>query len=117
MAIYEFVLASNRAYANPLITKSGRNALKGTVFESEEKLDYDTTYYWKVQAISASSESEWPEGVFTTESAPPEKPTPAPTPPPAPEPETPAYIWVIIGIGAVLIVAMIILIVRTRRTV
>jgi len=32
-------------------------------------------------------------------------------------PTTPAYIWVIIAVGALLVVAMLILIVRTRRVV
>jgi len=40
---------------------------------------------------------------------------PAPPPPPQPAPITPAYIWATIIIGAVLIIALIILIVRTRR--
>jgi hypothetical protein len=39
-------------------------------------------------------------------------------PPAAPAPiETPAYIWVIIAIGAVLVIAVIVLVVRTRRVV
>jgi hypothetical protein len=50
---------------------------------------------------------------------------PAPPPaqeiviPPAPTPEeiAPGYIWAIIIIGAVLVIAVIVLIVRTRRTV
>jgi hypothetical protein len=42
----------------------------------------------------------------------------APIPePPAPPPTTPAYIWVIIAVGAVLVIALIVLIVRTRRVV
>ncbi|MHC4501171.1 MAG: hypothetical protein ACYS21_18910, partial [Planctomycetota bacterium] len=57
---------------------------------------------------------------------PPSPPAPAPAPapeiviPPAPAPPapiTPAYIWAIIIIGAVLVIALIILIVRTRRPV
>jgi len=34
-----------------------------------------------------------------------------------PEEVTPAYIWIIVAIGAVLVIAVIILIIRTRRVV
>jgi len=40
-----------------------------------------------------------------------------PAPPAAPAPITPAYIWAIIIIGAILVIAVIVLIVRTRRPV
>jgi hypothetical protein len=33
------------------------------------------------------------------------------------DPPTPVYIWVIVGIGAVLTIAVIVLIIRTRRVV
>jgi hypothetical protein len=110
---YEFLLADNPAY-NPIVSKTGANALTGTVYECEVELDYATTYYWKVRAISKTSQSEWAEAVFTTISAPPPPPE-APPPPEKPEPpKTPAYIWVIIGVGAALVIAVIVLIVRTR---
>lgn len=112
---YEFVLATNTAYSTPLISKTGANALTGTTYLSEQTLAYSTTYYWRVRAISKTSQSAWAEGVFTTVAAPPPPPTPPPSPPPAPKPTTPAYIWVIIGIGAALVIAVIILIIRTRR--
>ena len=37
--------------------------------------------------------------------------------PVAEDPGTPAYIWVIVGIGALLTIAVIVLIIRTRRVV
>jgi len=40
-----------------------------------------------------------------------------PAPPAAPAPITPAYIWAIIIIGAILVIAVVVLIVRTRRPV
>jgi hypothetical protein len=82
---------------------------------SEQKLDNSTTYYWKVRAIAKTTDSEWAQGVFTTMSAPPTPPTPPPPPPEPEPPTTPMYIWVIIGVGAALVIAVIILIVRTRR--
>ena len=54
-------------------------------------------------------------GGLEREAAAPEPPAPPEAPPPPPEPTTPVYIWVIIGIGAALVIAVIILIVRTRR--
>jgi len=42
---------------------------------------------------------------------------PTPTPEPAPAPIAPIYLWIIIAIGAILVIALIILIVRTRRVV
>jgi photosystem II stability/assembly factor-like uncharacterized protein len=112
---YEFVLAKDTGYSDTVASKTGANALTTTVYLSEQKLDYETTYYWKVRAISKSTQSEWASAVFTTIGKPAPTPTP-PTTPPAPEPPgTPAYIWVIIGIGAALVIVVIILIVRTRR--
>jgi photosystem II stability/assembly factor-like uncharacterized protein len=115
---YEFVLAKDAAYKDVVASKTGANALTGTVYLSEQKLDNSTTYYWKVRAISKTTNSEWAQAVFTTEGkapAPPAPPAPV-KPPPAPEPVlTQAIVWTIIGIGAILAIAVIILIIRTRR--
>ena len=68
----------------------------------------------------------WVAGVFTTEARPAEVAPPTGVAPPAP-PEVevveipvapaipPALLWVIVAIGAVLVIALIVLIVRTRR--
>jgi hypothetical protein len=106
----------------------------------EEPLKYSTTYYWRVRAVTGPAQpkmpapgSDWAEGVFTTMAEPVEEepqiiviPEPAP---PAPPPEIieitkeveapiPDYLlWTIVGIGAVLIIALIVLIARTRRVV
>jgi hypothetical protein len=87
-----------------------------------EPLEYSTTYYWRV----APTGGVYVHGVFTTE-AEPASPTPpvtvtnVPTPtytieiPPS-EPAIPTYmLWIIIFICAVLLIALIVLIVRTRR--
>lgn len=102
------------------------------VVPESEALSYSTTYYWRVRAITATTNSTWTVSSFTTMAE--------PVPPAAPVEKQvivtqpgeikivqvpvekivpqaiPSYmLWLIIGIGAVLIIALIILIVRTRR--
>jgi len=104
------------------------------------KLDNNLTYFWRVRAVSPIEGSWSAIANFTTlaeptEAVPPvvvqEVPAPvinippAPAPqqivippaPPPPAPIAPTYIWAIIIIGAVLVIAVIVLIVRTRRAV
>jgi hypothetical protein len=95
-------------------------------YPADEPFAYDTTYYWRARA-SEPEESAWVTGIFTTK----EKPAEA-VPPvvveqpgeteiqivevPVKEPAIPNYLlWTIIGVGAVLVIALIVLIVRTRR--
>jgi len=102
------------------------------VFATDEALAYGTVYYWRVRASApAAAVTDWVTGVFTTVGKP-VATTPASTGPvititqPAPTTITvevpptvsaiPAYLlWIIIGIGAILVIALIVLIVRTRR--
>jgi hypothetical protein len=117
---YEFELADNSGFSPTIKSFRGAGALDTTVYLMSEELDYSTTYYWRVRAVSATSQSEWANGVFTTMGeapAPPPPPPPAPTPPApiVPAPPIPTYLlWIIIAIGALLVIAVIILIVRTR---
>ncbi len=115
---YEFILAKDPAFTDTVVSKTGANALTNTVYLCEVQLDNSMTYYWKVRAISKTSNSEWANAVFTTEAAAPAPPPPPPTPTPTPTPApvlTQAIIWTIIGIGVILVIALIVLIVRTRR--
>jgi hypothetical protein len=109
----------------PLIS---RTRIEGNVFACEIDLEYDTEYFWRVRATTHTSavmgvESGWTMGVFRTRLEPEPPVVVEPTPPPEtpeiilPVAETPLYIWVVIGIGAVLVIAVIVLIVRTRRPV
>jgi photosystem II stability/assembly factor-like uncharacterized protein len=114
---YEFVLATDANYSQAVVSKTGANALTNSVYLCEQALAYETTYYWKVRAISKASSSEWANAVFTTMAQAPAPPS-APPPPVTPEQEPlidPMFLWIIIGIGAVLVIALIVLIVRTRR--
>jgi hypothetical protein len=79
------------------------------------ELDYATTYYWRVRAVKDGVYSGWTYCLFSTLEAPPppeEKVEPVEV---TIEEITPTWIWVIIGIGGALTIAVIILIVTTRR--
>ncbi len=131
--LYEFQLAVAPSMVSPLYATE----LAETGIRPPVKLDPGTTYFWRVRAIEPIvgdwstianfmvavpvvekppievKEIQPPEIVITT--PPPQEVTL--TPPPAPAPITPAYIWAIVIIGAILVIAVIVLIVRTRRTV
>jgi hypothetical protein len=113
-------------------TTSPAEALPVTI-----SLERGKTYFWRVRAI-APIMGDWSTvGTFTIAkltTTPPPPPTTQTTitipPPPAgtttiitlptttaPEQIAPAYIWAIIVIGAILVIAVIVLIVRTRRSV
>jgi len=141
---FEFVLAKDVAMTDKVIDATGANAL-GVVTAYKltgATLSYSTTYYWQVRAISATSQTAWCNvQAFTTMDKPVEPTTIViPTQEPAPTPTivlptptvivnnptptqaaekvvNPTYIWAIIIIGAVLVIAVIVLIVRTRRSV
>jgi len=139
---YEFQLSKDVAFTNLIVDHTGDAALGNinTYVLNNVALDYSTTYYWKVRAISATSYTDWcPIQAFTTM----DKPTTAPPPvtitqqaapqitvplpattstqiiitQPATKEINPTYIWAIIIIGAVLVIAVVVLIVRTRRSV
>jgi hypothetical protein len=117
---YTLIIATDAALTN---TIAGTPVKLTTTAYEAAGLEHDTTYFWSVQATAPTV---GPQAIATFTTAP--KPTVAPTtaPPAATQPvvtpviqlpaaETPAYIWAVIVIGAVLVVAVIILIVRTRR--
>jgi len=79
---YELVVSTHPAVDNPTILKTGTYALPNTAWQANIELDYDTTYYWKVRAVSADTYSPWSAvSAFTTE-PPPSLPTTQSTPPP-----------------------------------
>ncbi|MFC2068799.1 WD40/YVTN/BNR-like repeat-containing protein [Chloroflexota bacterium] len=114
---YEFQLANNSAFAAPIISRTGTNILETTAYFSEIELDYMTTYYWRVRAVSDTSQSVWGTGVFTTSAEPVlmQQPTQSPIQPT--DSGTPFYIWAIIAIAVVMIITLLILIITTRRPV
>jgi hypothetical protein len=117
---YEFELADNPGFSPTIKSFRGVGALDTTVYLLDMELDNSTTYYWRVRAVTSTTQSEWANAVFTTMAAPPAPPAPPPPPPTPPAPIVPAppiptyLLWTIIGVGAVLVIAVIILIIRTR---
>jgi len=132
---YRFVLANNAELTAPLVDITTAS----TAYAVTTDLAYGETYYWAVRSIepiegSWSAIANFSVMAKPTVAAPPVVVTEVPAPvinipaappaqeiviPPAPAPApqiAPAYIWAIIIIGAVLVIAVIVLIVRTRRT-
>jgi photosystem II stability/assembly factor-like uncharacterized protein len=116
---YELILARDSEFTDVVVAMVGADALSTTVWGCDRDLDYATTYFWKVRATSATSSSEWGTGVFTTKAAPspaPQPQNPAPTSPStSATPTTPTYVYGAILIGAFLVIALLILILRTFR--
>jgi hypothetical protein len=133
--MYRFQLSEGTAFLAPLIDEN----LSSTGIRPSMELEPGKTYFWRVKAI-APVEGPWsmvssftvalpaeeppppvvvetvPAPVITVETPPPPAPIEILPTPPADE-IAPAYIWAIIIIGAILVIAVIILIVRTRRSV
>jgi hypothetical protein len=131
--LYEFQLSEGTAFGVTLVSETTAS----TAIKPNVTLEAGKTYFWRVRALEPV-QGDWSAvGSFTV--AVPAEPAPPPitittTPPPqitvttpAPPPATtiappvteeiaPAYIWAIIIIGAVLVIAVIVLIVRTRRS-
>jgi photosystem II stability/assembly factor-like uncharacterized protein len=126
---YELIISTDASFENPTILKVGDYALPGTAWECNINLNYDTTYYWKVRAISSDTYSAWSAAsAFTTESSPlpPEEteetrepPAPSPSPPSAPSPPTTTdwakYLFGALLAAVVLLSVIILVLVRGLR--
>jgi photosystem II stability/assembly factor-like uncharacterized protein len=113
---YEFILAKDSGFTQVVVDLSGADALTSPAWNCDIELEYETSYFWKVRAVSADSHSQWGVNSFTTEGAPSEI-MPSQSPPVViePSPTVPAYIiWIAIGLGAILVVALLVFILRTR---
>jgi photosystem II stability/assembly factor-like uncharacterized protein len=131
---YEFQLSKDATFATPLVSQQlATTAIQPTGVT----LEAGKTYFWRVKALEpiASDWSAIANFTVAVPATPPPPPvtvnvSPPPTinitqpaapiitvPLPADKVISPAYIWAIIIIGAVLVIAVIVLIVRTRRSV
>jgi len=121
--VYEYELAidpmttAGGYFSEPLVALVGTSSLVSTAWKCDIALDYETRYYWHVKAIGVDTDTPWSDvGTFTTMGVPPEIPPPSDgiTIPPVQQ-ITPAWIWAIVIIGAILVIAVVVLIVTTRR--
>ena len=104
---YEFVLAKDQEFQQ--VVKSAITTT--TAYQYDGVLEYNTNYFWRVRTIEVNGQpvtSDWSATFsFRTEEAPPEVPVPS-------EQATPLWVWVVIGIGSVLVIATLILLLRSR---
>jgi hypothetical protein len=133
---YHFALAEEMGRDDPFDIPDYAVSTTATGLRSPYELKYDTVYHWRVRAETDEGFGDWASDIFTTEKEPAPEPEPQPPveiiqkevpapqitlevpPSPAPVQVIPDYLlWVIIGVGAVLVIAVVILIVRTRRVV
>ena len=136
---YDFELAPYLADSSdpfiPALTILSVNADTNGIILLNEVLDYLETYAWRVRAVRGTDDvSAWVTSFFTTvaeadpDEGPPtwiieQEPTQIEWPdditiviPPIEQAEIPEYIlWVVVAVGAILVIAVIVLIVRTRR--
>jgi hypothetical protein len=108
---YEVKLATDSALTDVLATAQ----VEGTAYQYDGTLSYSTTYFWAARTIEPTT-SDWsPTAHFTTMAEPVEEPEPEPPVIIEETTMTPAYIYAIIAVGALLVIAVLVLIVRTRR--
>jgi hypothetical protein len=123
---YELIVSTDINFNNPTISKCDDYALPGTAWQANPALEPNTTYYWKVRAISSGTHSAWSAvGAFITESPTELLVSPAPQAPPASSPSVlPQLItsnWLLYLIGALLvtivllIITLLIVIIRLSR--
>ena len=108
---YELVLTENCNPSKLVLNLTGDKKLGAvTAYQVPFDLKPNTNYCWKVRGLSDISNSLWSDtGSFTTT---------ATTAPVVVEKTGAQYwVWIIIALGAVLIVAVVVLVVRTRRPV
>jgi hypothetical protein len=68
---YEILVSKDASFSNPAIMKIGDYAISATRWASTISLNYNTTYNWKVRAVSRGRYSFWSTvRTFTTEPAP-----------------------------------------------
>ena len=106
---YEFVLGKDPEFKQVVITANPTTS----AYEYSGTLDYSTNYFWRVRALEVSGlniPSDWSATFsFQTEAA------PAAPSAPASEPATPLWVWVVIALGAALVIAVLVLLMRTQR--
>jgi hypothetical protein len=68
---YELLISSDTTFITPAVCCTGEKALLANAWQCETRLEYGTTYFWKVRACTATNSGEWSAvNVFTTAPAP-----------------------------------------------
>jgi len=115
---YQIIVATDAGLTNAV---GGTPATVTTTSYSVSGLENATTYFWAVKATKPTEGLQNVATFTTMAKAEPAVVVPTPETPQIevilPAAETPGYIWAVVGIGAILVIAVIILIVRTRRVV
>jgi photosystem II stability/assembly factor-like uncharacterized protein len=108
---YELMVSTIATFDNPTILKTDEYALPATAWQCNMSLNYDTTYYWKVRAVSADSCSAWSAvSAFSTESEP-SPPTGTVAEAPTSEPENSGWLdWLTPMGGVIMLVFLVVMI-------
>ncbi len=73
---YELQVSGSNDFLVLIITKT----CNSNIWKCESALAYNTSYYWRVRAVSGNNMSPWSEvNIFTTESVPTPSPSPSPS--------------------------------------
>jgi len=137
---YDIVIAEDSTLADKfaVINYSATSPIAMHKIPADQILKYDQIYWWRVRSVSAAGASAWTISSFTTMKEP-AAPTVAPTTTvvtttvpvvtsvPAPiitvqipttepvEVIPPYLLWAVVAVGIILVIAVVVLIVRTRR--
>ena len=140
-ATYEFVIAEELGNVDKFAIIDYSATCPTNATPLRETLKYSTVYWWRVRTVTGTSKSAWTVSFFTTAAAPVVTSSTTPIPPvtitttnftvtqppattitisnpPATQapPAIPSYLlWAVIAVGAILVIAVIVLIVRTRK--
>jgi len=137
---YDIVIAEDSTLADKfaVINYSATSPIAMHKIPADQILKYNQIYWWRVRSVNAAGASAWTISSFTTEKEP-AAPTVAPTTTvvtttvpvvtsvPAPiitvqipttepvEVIPPYLLWAVVAVGIILVIAVVVLIVRTRR--
>jgi hypothetical protein len=68
---YELIVSDDTDFFTPTVCCTGEKSLFANAWQCDTNLEYDTTYFWKVRACTATNSGEWSAvSAFTTEGAP-----------------------------------------------
>jgi len=117
-AAYEFTLARDPEFTRVIASFAGDAALDVTAWVCDRELSPGTSYFWRVRSVNGDACSPWVAGAFTTVGAASAPVTGGATTIDlsAQEPlTTDVLIWVMLGVLSLLMVALIVLVLRTAR--